>query len=163
MNAGRRVLVADHLHARRFQGRELAFRRSLPKPDVGVKAGSPVWAGVARVLQPNGDREEPRIMGRAMLPFGIRTCGSSSPRRLSAGCAASTDQASDEQKNPFHTSISWALPIDISPFVSVCGPRSLQLPAALGSETARRHYRAGYSTPARGQREKRGEHATSAK
>src|ERR1035438_4236145 len=90
MNAGGCVLLADHFHSRRFQGRELAFRRSLPKPEVGVKAGSPVLAGVARVLQPNGDREEPRIMGRAMLPFRIRTCGSSSPGRLRAGCAAST-------------------------------------------------------------------------
>ena len=29
--AGRRVLLADQLHARRAQGRELAFRRSLAR------------------------------------------------------------------------------------------------------------------------------------
>ena len=75
MAARRRVLVADYLHACRFQGRELAFRRPLPKPHVGVKARGAVLAGVARVLQPNGDREEPGVMGRPMFPFGIRTRG----------------------------------------------------------------------------------------
>src|ERR1035441_7742536 len=69
MAAGRRVLLADHLHARRFQGRKLAFGWPLPKSYVCVEAGPAVSAGVTRVLQPDGDREGPRIMGWAVLPF----------------------------------------------------------------------------------------------
>src|ERR1035437_1871689 len=103
VRASRGILVADQIHARPFQGRELAFRRPFPQPHIGVETGSAVLACVTWVLEPNSDREEPGVMGRAMCPLGIWTCVRRSQGPLRAGGSAGEEQASEEQKERFHT------------------------------------------------------------